>query len=149
MKADTVFRLVTLNDLEAVHDIRRDAILGTESEHFSPSELQTWADRRSPEYFAPRVAEGAIVLVVSEAGPIAWGSSAADKITGIYVRPSTWRAGVGRSLMARLEVDIVGRGYTCVTLSASANALGFYAKMGYTGVEPSADGKAVLMTKIL
>ena len=89
------------------------------------------------------------MLVVSEAVPIAWGSSAADKITGIYVRPSTWRAGAGRSLMARLEADIVGRGYRGVTLTASANAVGFYAKMGYVGGEPSADGKTVLMTKVL
>ena len=147
MKADTVFRLATLNDLEAIHDIRRDSILGIKSECFSPSELQAWAGRRSPEYFAPRVAEGAIVLVVTEAGPIAWGSSAADKITGVYVRPSTWRAGVGRSLMTRLEADIVGRGYREVKLSASANAVGFYAKMGYVGGEPSADGKTVVMKK--
>ena len=143
------FRVATLNDLEAIHDIRRDSILGIESEHFSPSELHAWAERRSPEFFAPRVEEGAIVLVVSDAGPIAWGSSAADKITGIYVRPSTWRAGVGCSLMARLEADIVGCGYRCVTLTASANAVGFYAKMGCVGGDPSAHGKTVLMTKIL
>src|SRR5882762_8115100 len=84
-------------DLGIIYDIRRDAILGIDSGDFGVIERQAWADRRSPEFFAGRVATGDVVLAVSGNNGFGWGSSSGDYISGVYVRTSLGRTGVGRA----------------------------------------------------
>jgi putative acetyltransferase len=141
-------RTARSDDLGIIHDIRRDAILGI-SDDFGIVERQAWADRRSPGFFAERVAVGDVVLAVSGNSGLGWGSRSGDYISGVYIRSSSGRTGVGRAIMSRLECDIVQRGHECATLDSSPNAVGFYAKLGYTPVGPrNADG-TVPMRKAL
>jgi GNAT superfamily N-acetyltransferase len=141
-------RAARLEDLGIIHAIRRDAILGVPSET-GWSDRQTWADRRSPEFFADRVAAGHVVIASAEGDDIGWGSSAEAWITGLYVRSSWRRRGVGRTLMSRLETEMVQRGHTCAKLASSPNAIGFYTMLGYAPVGlPDGDG-AVPMKKRL
>jgi putative acetyltransferase len=123
-------RTASLDDLDIIHAIRRDAILGISSE-IDIKELQMWADKRSPAFFADRLAAGHVVIANSEGDDIGWGSSAEDWITGLYVRTSWSGQGVGRRLIAKLEQEIVKRGHVCARLDASTNAVGFYASLGY------------------
>ena len=131
-------RKASSDDLGIIHDIRRDAILGI-SDDFGVIERQAWADRRSPEFFAERVAAGDVVLAVSGSSGLGWGSSSGDYVSGVYIRSSSGRTGVGRAIMSRLESDIVKRGHECATLDSSPNAVGFYVKLGYTAVGPPGD----------
>src|SRR5437667_8025158 len=78
-------RKASSDDLGIIHDIRRDAILGI-SDDFGVIERQAWADRRSPEFFAERVAAGDVVLAVSGSSGLGWGGSSGDYISGIYIR---------------------------------------------------------------
>ena len=141
-------RKASSDDLGIIHDIRRDAILGI-SDDFGVIERQAWADRRSPEFFAERVAAGDVVLAVSGSSGLGWGSSSADYISGVYIRSSSGRTGVGRAIMSRLEADIVKRGHECATLDSSPNAVGFYVTLGYTPAGPLNDDGAVPMRKAL
>jgi len=141
-------RTASLDDLGIIHAIRRDAILGVPSET-GLSDRQTWADRRSPEFYADRLAAGNVVIASSEGDDIGWGSSSDAWITGLYVRSSWSRIGVGRTIMSRLETEIVKRGHACARLESSPNAVGFYTKLGYAPVGlPDGDG-AVPMKKRL
>ena len=142
-------RKANLDDLGIIRDIRRDAILGIESDELGITKRQAWADRRSPEFYAQRVAAGDVVLAVSASTAIGWGSSSGDCITGIYIRSSAGHMGVGRAIMSRLEADIVKRGHECATLESSPNAVGFYTKLGYTSVGLPDDDGAVPMKKRL
>jgi putative acetyltransferase len=142
-------RKANSGDLGVIHDIRRDAILGIASGDLRAIDRQAWADRRSPEFFAERVAAGEVVLAVSGSRALGWGSSSGDCITGVYIRSSSGRMGVGRAIMASLEADVAKRGHECATLEASPNAVGFYAKLGYTSVGPPGDDGAVPMRKSL
>jgi GNAT superfamily N-acetyltransferase len=136
------------DDLSIIHDIRRDAILGI-SDDFGVIERQVWADRRSPEFFAERIAAGDVVLAVSGSSALGWGSSSGDYISGVYIRSSSGRRGVGRAIMSRLESDIVKRGHKYATLDSSPNALGFYAKLGYMPIGSLNDDRTVPMRKAL
>jgi putative acetyltransferase len=142
-------RKAGFDDLGIIHDIRRDAILGIGSDELGITKRQAWADRRSPEFYAQRVAAGDVVLAVSASSAIGWGSSSGDCITGIYIRSSAGHMGVGRAIMSRLEADIVKRGHECATVESSPNAVGFYAKLGYSSVGPPDDDGAVPMQKLL
>ena len=142
-------RKASLDDLGIIHDIRRDAILGIESDELGIAKRRAWADRRSPEFYAQRVAAGDVVLAVSASSAIGWGSSSGDRITGIYIRSSSGHIGVGRAIMSSLEADIVKRGHACATLESSPNAVGFYTELGYTSVGLPDDDGAVPMKKLL
>ncbi len=141
-------RTASLDDLGVIHAIRRDAILGVPSET-GLRDRQAWADRRSPEFYAGRLAAGHVVIASSDGDDIGWGSSADEWITGLYVRSSWSRGGVGRTIMSRLETEIVKRGHACARLESSPNAVGFYITLGYAPVGlPDEDG-AVPMMKLL
>lgn len=142
-------RKASLDDLGIIHDIRRDAILGIGAGELSVKDRQAWADRRPREFYAERIAAGDVVLAVSASGAIGWGSSSGDCITGIYIRSTSGRIGVGRAIMSSLEADIVKRGHECATLESSSNAVGFYTKLGYTSVGLPDDDGAVPMKKPL
>ena len=141
-------RTASSEDLGLIHDIRRDAILGI-SDDFGVIERQAWADRRSPEFFAERVAAGDVVLAVSESRGLGWGSSSGDYISGVYIRSSSGRTGVGRAIMSTLEFAIARRGHECATLDSSPNAVGFYIKLGYALVGRPDDHGALPMRKAL
>jgi ribosomal protein S18 acetylase RimI-like enzyme len=138
----------SLDDLVIIHDIRRDAILGI-SDDFGVIERQAWADSRSPEFFAERIVAGDVVLAVSGNCELGWGSSSGDYISGVYIRSSSGRMGVGRAIMSRLESDIMKRGHEYATLESSPNAVGFYVKLGYTPIGSLNDDSAVPMRKAL
>ena len=134
------FRKGTLEDLELIHEIRRAAILGITSKELSRTECHTWAERRSPEYFAPRVEAGEVVIVENESGEaIAWGASVGKRVEGIYVRPESGLRGVGRHLMSQLEKQVAVRGNSSAQLAASLNAVGFYEKIGYIALHGVSD----------
>ena len=141
-------RPACLGDLDLLHAIRRDAILGVAAE-MDLRERQTWADRRSPTFFADRVAAGHVVIASVDGDDIGWGSHADAWVTGLYVRPSGSRRGVGRTLMSRLEREIAERGHTCVRLASSPNAVGFYTTLGYGPAGLPDDEGAVPMKKRL
>ena len=142
-------RRASVDDLGIIHDIRRDAILGIESDRLGIRGCQVWADRRSPDFYAERVAAGEVVLGISREAIVGWGSSSGDCITGIYICSLSGRLGVGRTIMSILEADIVNRGYEYARLESSPNAVGFYAKLGYASGGLSKDDDAVPMQKPL
>ena len=141
-------RTAWLSDLDLIHAIRRDAILGVPA-GADLQERQAWADSRSPSFYVDRLVAGQVVLARVAGEAIGWGSSADAWITGLYVRAAWSRRGIGRTLMARLEMEIAQRGHACVRLAASPNAVDFYTTLGYAP-HGLADGEgAVPMTKRL
>ena len=66
-------RTASLDDLDIIHAIRRDAILGVPPET-GLRDRQTWADRRSPAFFADRVAAGRVVMASSAGDDIGGGA---------------------------------------------------------------------------
>ena len=142
-------RPATLDDLDAVHRIRRLAILDITPGEFSAEDLRAWATRRRPAYFAPAVQEGRITLAVLDTVPVAWAGRAADKITGLYVHPDTAGQGMGRLLMEYQEKEIAAAGHPQAILAASLNAVGFYERLGYRKRRPQSQGGSYSMHKRL
>lgn len=141
-------RVAGPDDLAVINAIRRDAILGIPPET-GLRDAQAWADKRSPEFYAERLAAGSIVIASSRGCPIGWGSSDDDRITGLYVRSSSGAVGVGRAIMSNLEVKILQRGHAYARLESSPNALGFYIKLGYSQIGPAEADGAIPMRRHL
>lgn len=144
------FRKTTLTDLNAIHALRKAAILAINAKEISPSECRKWANARTPEYFAPRIEAELLIIAKNERGEIiAWGSSDEQRIDGIYVKPELSHRGVGRQLMEKLEKQISKRGYSSARLAASINAIGFYKKIGYVAIDNMRNDKTMPMMKKL
>ena len=137
-----------LSDLDLIHAIRRDAILGVPA-GADLRDRQAWADSRSPSFYADRLVAGQVVLARVAGEAIGWGSSADALVTGLYIRSAWSRRGIGRTLMARLETAIAQQGHVWAHLAASPNAVGFYTKLGYAPRGLADGAGAVPMTKRL
>ena len=127
---DIELRTAQASDLGTLHDIRRSAILGVQVE-LQPNVRDHWVNRRGPDSFAQRVADGAVLIASLEGKDVAWGSSERDHISALYVCPSYGRRGIGRLLLAELEAAVAQRGHRLVRLESSINAVNFYAALGY------------------
>ena len=142
-------RQASLSDLEVIHAIRREAILGIKSDTLVATDRRKWADKRSQEFFVDRVAAGDILIAMCEGNAVGWGSAFGGFVTGLYVRPSVGLRGVGRKIMSSLESRILKDGQACARLESSPNALQFYTRLGYVAVGPPEDDGAIPMKKAL
>lgn len=142
-------RQANLRDLEVIHSIRRDAILGIKSEAMAEADRLEWAGSRSQESFTDRVAAGELLIAMVEGIAAGWGSASGDLITGLYVCPFFALRGVGRRIMSSLESRIMSEGRTSARLESSPNALQFYKGLGYVPVAPPQDDGAIPMQKAL
>jgi GNAT superfamily N-acetyltransferase len=125
-------RAAGVGDLETIHSVRREAILGVKfATTLEEEDLRQWAERRSMEYFRERVVATRVVVALSEAGTVGWGSFFGSRITALYVRPSAASKGVGRKLMSWLEARIRDNGHASASLESSPNAVSFYRGIGY------------------
>lgn len=139
----------TIDELDDIHRIRRAAILGIRSPAITEAECLAWAERRSREDFVARVSAGEVVIVRDGGEAIAWGSTTADRITGLYVHPSNWGRGVARLIVDALESRIRTLGHATSQLRASPNARGFYVGLGYRETGDEDEAGAIRMRKPL
>ncbi len=142
-------RQATVGDLDVIHDIRRDAILGVKFEPLSERDLREWADRRTVGFFRERVAANQVVVAFYEGRAVGWGSFSWNRVTALYVRPSVSSRGIGREVISWLEFRIKDDGYAFAKLESSPNAVNFYKGIGYLGAGPPENGGAVPMKKDL
>jgi len=76
------------------------------------------------------------VLVATDAtGIVGFGqlNQASGQVDAFYVRPGRQGEGLGRALLSALEGEARAAGLKELQLSAPLNAVGFYARAGYTG----------------
>lgn len=143
------FRPASPEEVAAIHDTRRQAILGITSEMIPENERRAWAEQRTPGDIAPRVTAGEVLVAVANGSVVAWGSCTEGHITGLYVRPDVSGAGLGRALMHQLEARITAAGHHRATLESSTNALRFYAGLGYAIAGDRRHDGSVPMARVL
>ncbi|MGH8432082.1 MAG: GNAT family N-acetyltransferase [Solimonas sp.] len=73
------------------------------------------------------------------------------ELDGLFVEPSAWRSGIGRTLLAEAERAAVRDGVPFLWVVAGPNAEGFYARCGFerVGDAETRFGTAVTLRKAL
>jgi putative acetyltransferase len=102
-------------------------------EDYSPAQQQAWTSAADDEeQFGKRLA-GELTLVASlQNSPVGFASlKGTGHIDMLYVHPGAVGQGVGSMLCEALEKLAGGRGAKSLTVDASDNAEGFFAKRGY------------------
>ena len=100
---------------------------------YSEAQQQAWASRADDEeQFGQRLAGELTLIATIQNSPVGFASlKGADHIDMLYVHPSATGQGVASMLCDALEKLAGGRGAKSLTVDASDNAEGFFAKRGY------------------
>jgi putative acetyltransferase len=102
-------------------------------EDYSEAQQQAWASAAADEeQFGKRLASELTLVASLQNSPVGFASlKGADHIDMLYVHPAAAGQGVGAMLCEALERLAGGRGAKSLTVDASDNAEGFFAKRGY------------------
>ena len=103
------------------------------AEDYSEAQQQAWAAAADDEEkFGKRLASELTLVATLQNSPVGFAAlKGADHIDLLYVHPGAAGQGVGSMLCEALEKIAGGRGAKALTVDASDNAEGFFAKRGY------------------
>ena len=123
----------TVSDAAALWAVRRAAIQGISTEHYSKAQLNAWRDERTVHSYVPPIREK--VLLVAEFQGKVIGYAQLDPklhvVQALYVHPQYSGNGIGIALLQDLESQAQSLGILELHLESSLNAVGFYVKAGY------------------
>jgi putative acetyltransferase len=110
-----------------------DAIEELTAEDYSETQREAWASAADDEeQFGKRLAGELTLIATLQNSPVGFASlKGADHIDMLYVHPGAAGQGVASMLCDALEKLAGGRGAKNLTVDASDNAEGFFAKRGY------------------
>jgi putative acetyltransferase len=102
-------------------------------EDYSEAQQQAWASAADDEeQFGKRLAGELTLVATLQNSPVGFAAlKGADRIDMLYVHPGAAGQGVGSMLSEALEKLAGGRGAKSLTVDASDNAEGFFARRGY------------------
>jgi putative acetyltransferase len=121
------------DDTPVVAAIFAAAIEELTGEDYSEAQQQAWASAADDEEaFGKRLAGELTLIATLQNSPVGFASlKGADHIDMLYVHPGAAGQGVASMLCDALEKLAGGRGAKSLTVDASDNAEGFFAKRGY------------------
>jgi putative acetyltransferase len=104
-------------------------------EDYSEAQQEAWASvADDEEQFGKRLASELTLIATLQNSPVGFASlKGADHIEMLYVHPAAAGQGVASMLCDALEKLAGARGAKSLTVDASDNAEGFFAKRGYVG----------------
>jgi len=110
-------------------------------EDYSEAQQQAWAGvADDEEKFGKRLASELTLIATLQNSPVGFAAlKGADHIDLLYVHPGAAGQGVGSMLCEALEKLAGGRGAKALTVDASDNAEGFFAKRGYVAKQRNTD----------
>lgn len=136
-------RPATPEDAPTILDAHVASIRAFGPRTYDDRQVAAWATKDGPEQYP--IEDDDQYLVVAE---VAGHGGTADELAGfgavdlddgevwaVYVHPDHARAGVGSALLADLEETAREDGFESLTLVASLNAVGFYERHGWKGIE--------------
>jgi putative acetyltransferase len=102
-------------------------------EDYNEAQQQAWMEVAETEEFGKRLASDLTLIATIEGSPVGFASlRGTDHIRMLYVHPAVAKQGIATMLVDALEKLAGGRGATSLSVDASDNAQGFFAKRGYT-----------------
>jgi putative acetyltransferase len=105
------------------------------AEDYSEAQQQAWASAADDEeQFGKRLASELTLIATLQNSPVGFAAlKGKDHIDMLYVHPGAAGQGVASLLCEALEKLAAGRGAKSLTVDASDNAEGFFARRGYVG----------------
>ena len=131
---NVTLRQATDDDRPGICTVHVRAIRETCSRSYSPEQVSVWADLLSPDSYSGVLKERVLVVATDEGAVVGFGqlNPNTGEVDAVYVLPDRQGEGIGRLLLVDLEARARARGIRMLELSATLNAVPFYAQAGYT-----------------
>ncbi|WP_164937662.1 GNAT family N-acetyltransferase [Bradyrhizobium guangxiense] len=121
------------DDLPVLAAIFTASIEELTGDDYSEAQQEAWMAAAADEEFGKRLASDLTLIATLEGSPVGFASlRGTDHIRMLYVHPAVSGQGIATMLVDALEKLAGGRGATSLSVDASDNAQGFFAKRGYT-----------------
>jgi len=119
-------------DVPMLAAIFASAIEELTGDDYSEAQQEAWMAAADDEEFGRRLASDLTLIATLQGSPVGFASLRGhDHIRMLYVHPSVAGQGVASMLVDALEKLAGSRGAKSLTVDASDNAQGFFAKRGY------------------
>lgn len=105
-------------------------------EDYSEAQQEAWMAAAESDEFGKRLASDLTLIATLEGSPVGFASLRGnDHIHMLYVHPAVAGQGIATILVDALEKLAGGRGAASLSVDASDNAQGFFAKRGYVAMQ--------------
>ena len=121
-------RAARAEDADAIHEVFVSAIRSIDGSDYSPEQKAAWEKAVRPDSWATRMLEFEFKVAEFDGKTVGFASWSKTDLEHIYVASDSRRQGVGSTLM---EAVLEHFGKQEVMLTASLNAVKFYAKYGF------------------
>lgn len=120
-----------------IRTTHREAVLGLARAYYDQTQLAAWAAAMRPEAVKRALTDADKTLLVALAGGEVTGFILFEpgEVFAMYVHPAHARQGLGGRLLARAEAAARQAGLETVRLTASRNAVAFYAAKGFRDIK--------------
>ncbi|MDQ2051160.1 GNAT family N-acetyltransferase [Natronolimnohabitans sp. A-GB9] len=133
-------------DAATIADVHAASIRELGPEAYDDRQVRAWRSNVDPERYPLEEADARMIVAErGDDGLVGFGlldlepNDADDPSVGtigaVYVHPEHVREGIGRTILETLESIARDAGLETLGLTASKNAIGFYERQGYEGVE--------------
>ena len=129
-------RRAELADADAIWRVHTRSIRALARDHYRPDQIDAWVAGLRPSLYHPLIADQRI-WVTEQGAPLSAFvqlNARTGELEGLYVAPDHTGQGLGRRLVRFAEAQARQAGHVQIHLSAAANAVAFYAHLGYRAV---------------
>lgn len=138
LRDGVVIRKASAGDAGQLAAVMRSAIRAQRDGPYSPAQLEAWSSL-PPLYHRWAMTAGGETYFVAERGGriLAYAAVREDELSAVFVRRERSGTGLGARLVRRVEAVARRRGQGSLRTVAALGAVGFYARLGYSGARPA------------
>ncbi|APA67923.1 GNAT family N-acetyltransferase [Janthinobacterium sp. 1_2014MBL_MicDiv] len=127
-------------DMAALWALRTVAVRVGCAAHYAPGKIAVWTASPVPDAYAAMLAEGGGIVAMQDEVIAGYAMLDINKheVDAVFVDPARAGLGIGKRLLAALEQLARQRGIGRLHLSASLNAVPFYAAAGFIALREEA-----------
>ena len=128
------------DDIVALWALRTVAVRVSCATHYAPEQIAVWTASPVPPAYAAMLAAGGGIVAMQDDAITGYAMLDANKqeVDAVFVDPACACLGIGKRLLAALELLARQRGIVRLHLSASLNAVPFYAAAGFVALREEA-----------
>ena len=128
------------HDIDALWALRTIAVRVSCATHYAAEQISVWTASPVPASYGAMLAAGNGIVALQNDAIVGYAMLDADKqeVDAVFVDPAHAGLGIGKRLLTALEQLARGRGIARLQLSASLNAVPFYAAAGFTALRQEA-----------
>src|SRR5471030_2452079 len=133
-------RPALVSDIDTLWALRTEAVRLGCATHYAPEQITVWTASPVPAAYETMLAEGGGIVAMLDDALVGYAmlDLAKHEVDAVFVDPARAGLGIGKRLLAALELLARARGIARLHLSASLNAVPFYAAAGFTALREEA-----------